>query len=235
MKKLSFVLALVLVLLGCVPAFASDVYSEPITFRGIPWASTLQEVRDGLDGADIHPSMDFNFWCPMIDHLYQTAQMSDNYVKGEVGFLIIASNSAFGNLKVAGYEPSVINLWFVYTADETGALAKNAAHSAFYSADYEIDPADPEFAYNDLTEKLTSLYGDIDFERQEKSIINYTQRVWYGADGTMVSLTKEDYNSGSCYIHIGYGAESGFDLVKDAVAASKVAERNSVGSSTDGL
>ena len=234
MKKVALLLAFVFLLISC-PAYASDTYENQILFNGITWGCTLDEFVVRYNNIELYDPDDFSFWCPMVDHLYQTAQLSDYYVKGEVGFNVDPKKRAREEMTVAGYDVYYATFWFVYTADDSGALVKDTAHSAFYSAEYELEPADPSFAYEDLTNKLCSLYGDVDYTRHENGIISYTQRVWYGADGTMVSLTLEEYNSGSVYIHIGYGAEGNFQYVLDALEAAKVAERSSVGSSTSGL
>ena len=55
---------------------------------------------------------------------------------------------------------------FVYTPDETGRLIKDKDHAVLCLAEYEFDFESKKESYDaaleDLTNKLTLLYGDID-------------------------------------------------------------------------
>ena len=83
-------------------------------------------------------------------------------------------------------------------------------------------------AYEDLTQKLTSLYGDADYSRGDITQDKDSVTAWYGAEGTMVSL---EYSTSSYRIYIHYGFLGGDQLLMDAQAAVDRARANN----TDGL
>ncbi len=110
-------------------------------------------------------------------------------------------------------------MFFTYTADEKGLLLEEMESAKFYIGYYSIEVSGEdgqEAAWDDLTQKLTSLYGEYDQEVNPWD----TYRVWDGAEETMVSLDKESSHYGEKYsITIRYSFEAGETLLQDAQSA----------------
>ena len=88
-----------------------------------------------------------------------------------------------------------------------------------YMGYYEIKVSGTEgqdAARADLTQKLISIYGDYDLETSPQNVY----RLWYGAEGTMVSLKKHWSHSGNdYYVTIRYSYEDGETLLQNARSA----------------
>ncbi|MBP3649603.1 MAG: hypothetical protein J6K73_07465 [Clostridia bacterium] len=233
MKKLISMLAVLTMLLTCYSAHA-DTYESPILFRGIQWGATVSDASKGLpEGVKMYATRVKEYWYPMASTMFD--ENMNDYYKAELGCYEYAQSSTLENVKVAGYNISDLNLYYVYTLGENGLLIKDDAHTALVYAYYKLEPKDPEAVYADLVKKLTSLYGDVDEHQKKSPYIVYEQNLWYGADGTMVSLVKEDYPSGSHYIYIKYGYSGADDLVAKAYDAVVLEEMLNAASNTDGL
>lgn len=235
MKKVfAFLLTLALLLTSCV-AFAGDEYAEPILFRGVEWGSSFEDVVKVLpDGVKMRDPKINEYWYPMSDMMYDESGWG-NQLKGELGCYAYARSSSLKGVKVAGYEIDELYLYFIFKQDSSGKLVKDAAHTAFYYGYYKLEPKDPDAVYDDLVNKLSSLYGDVDEEKSSSSIIDDKMALWNGADGTMVSIFRQDYSSGSHYIYIKYGFAGGDDLMQEAYEAVVREETEGAASNTDGL
>lgn len=210
----------------------NGIYPSPILFRGAEWGATSSEV------AKVLPE-DFNayewdiseYWYSTDEWMYRENKYE---YKGKLGYYETSLGS-LENMKVAGYDIENVYIYYTYSVGEDGLLVRDIDHSALIYAYYKIEPKDPDAVYNDLISKLTSLYGDIDLHQAEKPYIAYEQNLWYGADGTMVSLVREDYPSGNHYIYIKYGFSGADQLLADAYEAAVYEESLFAASNTDGL
>ena len=234
-KLLTLVLSLLLILGAFSYAMADEEHSEPILFRGASWGSNYSDVQIVLpDGVKMRDLDIREYWYPMMDMMYDGSGYG-NQVKAEIGCYAYARTSSLKGIKVAGYEIEQIYLYFVFVPDETGKLVKDPAHTAFISGQYKIEPKDPDAVFDDLVTKLSSLYGDVDVEESSEGIIDRKMALWKGADGTMVSIFKQDYSSGTHEIYIKYGTLDGDRLIDEAYAAAVKEENEGAASNTDGL
>ena len=121
---------------------------------------------------------------------------------------------------VAGYKPNWILLVFAakpdangyMPVDEAGNIIADPQRTLLYTAFYGFKVDDQDAAFEDLTHKLTLVYGDVDMTVEDVN-------VWYGADGTMVSVKKDGGWSNGTNIFITYGCAEGDQWLLDAQAA----------------
>lgn len=231
MKKRLFALFLLaaVCLCGTVSAETADenAYDRPIFFRGIEWGSSYGTIMEN------YPEKESSAWEPKGFGAMFFEEEAGHY--GEIGF---TQNTRIPDGEtVGGYNPNTVRLYFVYTAGEDGLLAKDHDHAALCCAEYELDfrsqKEDFDAALEDLTNKLTMLYGEVD----SKPTTGYgTRAVWKGADGTLVSLftRRGSYLNGGNYyeLYIRYASEKVMaSLLQDA----KTALDREFSTITDGL
>lgn len=232
MKKTIIMIIVAILLINCGEAFA-DEYEKPILFRDAEWGISYPEVQAYLpDGVRISSTRTSEYWHPMKDVMYNE---NGDYYKAELGCYSYVQSSSKTDLKVAGYDVENIYLYFLYDIGQNGMLIKDDDHTSLIYAYYKLEPKDPEAVYSDLVTKLTSLYGDVDLHQKDSPYISYEQNLWYGANGTMVSVVKESYPSGSDYIYIKYGISSADEQIAAAYNAVVLEETQNAASSTDGL
>lgn len=220
MKKLAALTVALLLALGCVAALAQ--YEEPILFRGMAWGSSYAEIDEG---ENLNALLQFTFSENVGRAMEMESTLDVPLDEGLVGYAEFSRPLP----EVAGYQTEDVELRFVYVPDENGDLVKDKEHTALYFAYYTIEPADRVAAYEDLTAKLTSLYGDAGYSNNgDVAQGESTVTTWYGAEGTMVSLW---YSPSSSRIYIHYGYLGGDQLLLNAQAAVDKARANN----TDGL
>lgn len=206
MKKFAALLLAMLLALGCAAALA-EAYEEPILFRGIPWGSSYAEIAQEVELDDLYAQKGYG----VADRLWKGDSL--DYDVGTEGY---ASYTTFP--KVAGYQASYVVLDFAMVPDEDGHLpmdeygevVPDPERTRLYAGIYFIYASDEYAAFEDLSNKLTSLYGDADMTMDGIS-------VWYGAEGTMVSVGKRSSSSGN--IMIAYACADGDEWLADAQAA----------------
>lgn len=219
MKRCVVLLVAVLLAMTAVSTLAE--HGEPILFRGIVWGSSYAEIAESVE---LEKLSTFSFSESVGTALGMETTLDTPRDEGLVGIAEFSRPYP----EVAGYQTVDVELHFVYLPDENGELAKDEEHTALYHAYYTIEPADRVAAYEDLTQKLTSLYGDADYSRGDITQDKDSVTAWYGAEGTMVSL---EYSTSSYRIYIHYGFLGGDQLLMDAQAAVDRARANN----TDGL
>lgn len=233
MKKTCTLLIVMLLVLSIGIACA-DTYEKPILFRGINWGATRSDAAKGLpEGIKMYDTKIGEYWHTVDNWMYD--ESLDDYYKAELGCYEYARSSSVENVKVAGYNIDNMYLHYAYLPGEDGILVKDDSHTALIYAYYKLEPKDPDAVYSDLVNKLTSLYGDVDLHQQKAPYISYEQNLWNGADGTMVSLVRQDYPSGSHYIFIKYGYRGADELLANAYNAVVLEETLNAASNTDGL
>lgn len=118
---------------------------------------------------------------------------------------------------------------FAYSADSVNLDATN---SRFYMADAWIDTADEAAAYDDLKDKLSTLYGEPVEDIANQTAYNYKNEihysVWYGANNTAVCLRygfsankEEEWVTDTEYLILTYGktdSEARLCELKQAIA-----------------
>ena len=88
--------------------------------------------------------------------------------------------------KVAGYDINSIELYFMQPV-ENGTVNHDPESAKFYMAEYEIaNNVDRVSVFDDLTGKLTNLYGDVFYEIEDGQVV----RTWKDSEGNTVSLMR---------------------------------------------
>ena len=233
MKKiLAFMLTIMLV--ASFGVCLADTHDSAILFRNANWGAAYSEVLEKLpEGVKMYAPKVSEYWRLTADRMFDDS--SWDYYKAELGCYSYSKSSSMKNVKVAGYDVDTIYLYFLYTIDSNGLLVKDDDHTSLIYAYYKLEPKDPDAVYTDLVSKLTSLYGDVDLHQKKSPYTTYEQNLWYGADGTQVSLVKEDYPSGSHYIYIKYGFSGADEQIAAAYNAVVLEETQNAASNTDGL
>lgn len=235
MMKRLFVLLLALIMVSIsVYAAADDVYSTPILFKKIPWGTSYTDAVKQLGNISMRDIRETEYWHTMDDFMYTEGGFSDYNAK--IGGYAYASSSSLEGEKVAGYDIDDLYMYFVYVPGDDGLLIRDEDHTALIYAYYKINPKDLTAAYEDLTAKLTKLYGDVDGTQSDSFLITDNQNLWNGAEGTMVSLVSRDYEStGTKEIYIKYGFSGAEALMQKAYDAIALEESINAADNTDGL
>ena len=231
MKKITCLLLTLILLVPCLAVMAeaaeepsTEIYAEPILFRGIPWGSTWEEAQKAFpEGIEFDVSGYKSFSSAEKYMLYNSVSIYKDEILGS-----LYKSTALNGLKVAGYPLSEMLLYFLGTSDGNGNLITDETHSALVYAQYEFyffkSASARNEAYTDLLGKLTALYGDIDVTQATGNGV-----LWYGADGTMVLLININ---GSIVIRYGFsGADEMIEQAHQILNYGDVLDTNN----TDGL
>lgn len=199
----------------CVMMFSTVCFAEEnkiITFKNVPWGITTEKFINRVNVPI--PETDFSWWqgdlkapeddgygCSIsslysidyyLDCPYSVYKINSDKYNHTPGFYLHYYNSSWtdaDDIKVAGYEISNMNLYFMKTVSEDGTINHNKSKAIFYMGTYEIDDCvDRIEVFDDLTEKLTSLYGPISYEQFN----NIIARIWKDEFGNCVALIRYD-------------------------------------------
>lgn len=209
MKKLLACALALLLTLGSLAALAQEEFAEPILFRGIEWGTSLEALKGtGLFISDDQSPLDESLH-GMAYFLYRGEDARDfsDYRMYEKPLYV---------KDVGGKSVSNANAWFVCVPNESGAI--DTADYSTYSLvgglytlhDYS------EALFDEFTQKLTALYGDVDETVELLTVYGYgevkvTSNVWWGADGTRVALNNFEGKA----IRIAY-ASGDYDALVDS-------------------
>lgn len=229
MKKL---LVLILILLfTTASAFAAPVPLPPantdaeINFSGFEWytdySATIETaMAKGIDGKFDWVRDHFDDESCQTPH-WATIYNSINSAAGsEVrcgGYL----NFIYDIPDVAGYKIDSLSLYMMWNP-ETGYTTDYQATDAvqFYMAKYDLDVTDKESCYNDLVDKLKSLYGNNPYTDVYGSIDPTAYSVWVNDSGSLVGVSYNEY-----VVHLVYmapGAEEKLCQVEKIVEAQEI-------------
>lgn len=225
---------LFLLLATCTTAFcASSVSAEnnvEILFRDIPWGTSYTDV------AQLMPEFD---WYTMSFEGMRTYPVNeiitdlDDYSVDLANDNINMTAQPFSQKEtdVAGYTTTDIELFFAYTP-VNNELSREESDTALYGARYEFEPQDLQSMTDDLTEKLSSLYGNpVDTKKGTNYLgLSETLIYWEGTNNTQVVIRSVDASgddSGLFYdeLWISYVWNKGNELLK--IADDVVSENNS--------
>lgn len=154
MKKLLAILLATTMLLMAVPAFAEgNTTDKAITFLNFNFGDTFNNIRSSERIYSIQFKTEMLSPRNLAEAFWRVAewsQVSDT--------LPVCFSASFSGRDVAGYwcNPS---LFFVYPV-ENGSSVINEAEATFYAGVYEFQGDDAKATFDDLKQKLTSLYGE---------------------------------------------------------------------------
>ena len=190
MRKMKIIITLIASILLSVPACAEEEDKE-ILFRDIEWGTSYSEVKSVLYEYD---------WYEMYYEMMKTYSV-DEILLGDyegidfpnAGFNMIATPFTNKEIDVAGYVTSGFYLYLAFPVVNE-KMVQDEENAIFYGARYEFEPENTEMMYNDLKNKLSSLYGEPVKDKSETDlldIVTYTT-VWEGVNETYVSLVTND-------------------------------------------
>lgn len=220
------VLILIIILLGS----SNAETSKEITFRGIEWGSTVDyALNDAL--SDVRWG---NAYAPQEVSSNDFELIGDKKGVESYHGKICLYYSSFqpGNITVAGYTIDRLELRFVLVPESNNLIIDND-HTSFYFASYELIPSNIDVVYDDLTDKLKTLYGDNYSEVDIGGFSKRRIRYWIGLKDTVVSLLYE--NGSSSRITISYGFLGSKELLQNAIEAYTISEQDRVAENTEGL
>lgn len=235
MKKLLLITMLIICLSLTVTVFAKT--DNEILFREIPWGSSYSEVEQLLPDFDWYPmSFEYMRHYPVCEVLTDsTSGFDDDFTYG--GINITAQPFSNKETEVAGYTTSDIELYFAFTS-VNGVENQDYNDTAFYGARYSFEPANLQGMTDDLTEKLSSLYGEPDDTKKDTDLWGNKTTIiyWYGANDTVVTLRSVNSENDSTGLYndelfIAYAWEKGDELLKDI--DNKMKESASTGESAN--
>ncbi len=219
MKKTFALFMAIMLFLGLMSnAFA---YDEEIIFQGIPWGQDRSELEKYLSENDISNSSYFPE-TPMPTSSISSVLVKDKKLKVKYESLDAKDKEIFGRdiigLKsIGGYE----NCEGVLTYVLDGEVWK------LYLVSVRFEVNSPEDAYDDLCEKLDTVYGERGKSKNGKMEYSF----WLGANDTAVVLIRpiNGYVLDLCYTTMGAK-----DMFQQAVEHYQKPTDN-VKNTTDGL
>lgn len=187
MKKL--ICALIVLL-----SFTTSALADEITFRDIPWQSTPLEFVSVLEEEGTY-FKDINAWSASSDFTEIKSSYFD-VPKWSVSNVPIYRLERFNGEKktvcvVAGYDVERVNACFLPVYSDDTINIRDMENSQLYEVKYIIKNfplgTTIDSAYDDLSARLTELYGD----GEDASGETYERAChWSGENGTSVSLCR---------------------------------------------
>lgn len=208
-----------------VQSSTEEAIENTFTFRDIPWYTSKAEVEQIFENEGFEISEDtWTHYARRIKGIEFLNTMSgSDYVDGG-GYA-----GAYYGVDVAGYSASRMGACYIYAVDNAGNINKSDDDAQFYFGWYEFDNkdfADGEGIYNDLAEKLTSIYG----EGEENNDSDYfTTMSWHDSSNNQIKLLLggKDRDPGEKYVTLGYiaaDADDRLNKIQEALNNEKAAE-----------
>lgn len=217
-RTITCTIAAVSTLAITIPACAAT--DSEITFRDVPWGSTYPEVQQSLSDFDWY-TMSFDYMRHYTVEEIMTDDSNNDIEFNNSGINMTATPFTNKETDVAGYTTTDITLFFAYTDTEAICGANDDA-TTLYGAQYEFEPQDLYGMTTDLTEKLTSLYGDPDDTSSKTDLfgVKTTVTYWNGANDTEVALRSVDASGDTTNLYndelyIAYVWKQGNQLLQD--------------------
>lgn len=182
-------------------------YDQEISFEGFYWGESPVEAAQQLDTV-YSESM-----TPSWSNAGKIMTTSDY----QLGYQVYK----YGNRSIAGYDVANFYMYFLYGHDNSG-ISISAEDAELYMVTMNLNVVDVQGAYDDLFNKLTSIYGHGNTTTSKDSAVSskdgyyestLTKTSWYGENNTGVILAvsipdKELSESGdmwSKYVVLAYG------------------------------
>ena len=220
-RALCLVFTALFVFLCCVSAFAED---DVILFRGLNWRASYPHVKQELSDLGL---MDFR---GETVHPYKVIDIMLDQWDGNNGFDYTDINIfayATRQTKVAGYMTSDIKLHFAYIPED-GVPTHDESRAALYGATYEFELEDVDAAYEDLTKKLTGLYGSPNegyYTKEDFFGYDIEFILWTRGESEMVLGKKYSKLGKSDMVWISYATDYGNSYLQMASDAEKAAQQ----------
>lgn len=204
-----------------------DSISENIfLFRNLSWWDTKASAEKLLiaEGAEILQAAFEDNILRMNGIDYTNTTSGQDRVDG--GGIV----ARYSGLKVAGYVPSETQACYIYTLNDDGTINKDTDSAQFYFGWYTFesrDYADGEGVYNDLFQKLQSLYGSGVIDSDDDY---FTTATWIDNDNNQIRLLLGAKNKDYTYVTLGYMAANSderLDEMQAAVNAEAIANEAS--------
>ena len=215
------------------PEATGAVSDKEILFRSVPWGSSVTEAAAQQELINPEKFREWEYWYPAESFMFR--ESGSTLVNAAAGGYV---NIYPRDLKVAGYDVNSMQIYFTYVPDAEGNLVRDTDHTAMIYAYYQLDVKDPVAAFEDLSGKLSGLYGDVTSTDHYDGYgyIVSDQLLWKGQNGTMVSLVLEDYpESKLTNLYIKYGTADADQQLLDAFKAVQKEEGQNAEGNTDGL
>lgn len=215
------------------PETTGAVSDKEILFRSVPWGSSVTEAAAQQEFINPEKFREWEYWYPAESFMFR--ESGSTLVNAAAGGYV---NIYPRDLKVAGYDVNSMQIYFTYVPDAEGNLVRDTDHTAMIYAYYQLDVKDPVAAFEDLSGKLSGLYGDVTSTDHYDGYgyIVSDQLLWKGQNGTMVSLVLEDYpESKLTNLYIKYGTADADQQLLDAFKAVQKEEGQNAEGNTDGL
>lgn len=209
-----------------------EVIAKEILFNDIPWGTSFTEVEEKLGTWDL--------W-NISGEGYKTYSADDillgdyNGIDFEYSGINIISNAFNGEQEVAGYTTEDITLYFAYLPID-GYLTYEEKDTALYGAQYVFKPVDLQATYDDLTLKLTNIYGEPSKTTNGSDIWGnqYTYTYWHGANNTELVIkglnsendTTDLYDDEICLSYVWRVGDELLQNASDAVRQERLDKEN---------
>lgn len=242
MHSLLIVLAMLVctVLSACTTVDSMDnvdsAERKPLLFRNTPWGAALSEAAGCLpEGVQLWGSLEYTSGQTVRD-----AMVGEPYgsIDADVtAKCIFKKADGAAPATVAGYDIEYICLRFARTPDENGRITDDQENTALYWAQYYLQPKNVFEVYNDLAEKLTSIYGKpANAIGPGSSELEERATIWAGAEDTLLVLLEQRFRTtGEEKLYISYGTSKGDEWMDTAYRALKQEEARSALGNVDGL
>lgn len=207
-----------------------DADPDGITFRGIPWFSTVEATEKAIGQVSEYKYASDLRRLGYID--YSNVTTGADRVDGDLG-----CNVSYAGLSVAGYQPSSSIACYIFPIVD-GQIVRDIQSAQIYMGYYTFeseDYGDLSIVYDDLARKLEQLYG----KGNESSTEYYTNTVWQDDTGNVIRLRKDNDASYLTLAYVASTADSRLDDMAVAYVDEKTREedaiRNENVNNTDGL
>lgn len=202
MKRFLYLFLVIMTLLPVASACA-------IEFHGIPWGISVNELEIALEERGIVVSADDiknDASMPVWSYTFRNSFM--NNIESTGHKISLFYYSAYDEKpSIAGYPVEEMQFYSHYDISG-GILSQEADDSHYYMAQINFDMNDERtpVIYNDLSNKLTGLYGEGVENSTFEVETTYTYTVWEGQDNTAVCLYRsESTDSDYQHLNLWYG------------------------------
>lgn len=168
----------------------TEKYSDEILFNDIEWGTNYTNVDSVLSSLSLINISGEDYKTMSVDDIILGDYKGIDFEYDDINIIASALN---GETDVAGYTTREVQLHFAYIPVD-GVLDKTEENSSLYGAQYFFDTQNLQEMSQDLTNKLSSTYGESDDVKTDVDMWGneYTYTYWYGQNDTVVVLKTVD-------------------------------------------